>query len=701
MINETSQFFAILTNVGAAKQANADALGIPWKLTEMGVGDANGTDPIPSPTQTSLINEWRRRPLNQLLIDPLNPAVLIAEQVIPAEEGGYWIREIGLYDADGDLVAVANCAPSFKPVLSQGSGRVQIVRMNFIVNSTGNITLKIDPSVVLATREYVDKKILEELYKLDNKQSVRAATTADIVLSAPQTIDGVNLLAGDRVLVKNQTAAKDNGIYIVGVGPWQRAPDADSSSEVTSALILSVEQGSTQADTRWQLITDGAIVLGTTVLTFQNVTQGFAAINSPAFQGSPTAPTAPLSNSSQLLANTAFVQRALGNHSSVGGINASVVLTATAFGQSFMINSTSPVNITLPLASTGFNGGTITFTNVSSGAATILLQGTDYVAGMAAGQLVLKTMDTITLSTGAGITWYAEDGSVRDVLSTAFRDLMSGKMDVGQFGVGLATAPTLPTFKAITPSGLYRALGSTVPNDATPGAPPESGNRLIGVLAITPRNDATYFLAFVHGANSQERRVWLGQYSTPPAELYWSYLMTDEFQASQQDAETGTNTWKWMSPIRVFQAIAAKVVQATESVLGIAKVATQTQTNEGTDDTVMVTPKKLRWGVSYLIASNGYLALPVWLGSFIVQWGTATITTNSTGGTATVSLPYSYPRSHFGATGNHKRSAVANDSFPVYTYPTSLSTLTLTLDAATGAGTPTGAQEAFYISVGN
>lgn len=167
MIDRNSQFMAILTNVGAAKLANANALGIPWNLTMLGVGDANGTDPVPSATQTKLINERLRAPLNQLRIDPVNSAVIIAEQVIPADIGGWWIREMGLYDADGDLVAVANCAPSFKPALDQGSGRTQIVRMNFIVSSTGNITLKIDPSIVLATREYVDqrtpKKATQEL----------------------------------------------------------------------------------------------------------------------------------------------------------------------------------------------------------------------------------------------------------------------------------------------------------------------------------------------------------------------------------------------------------------------------------------------------------------------------------------------------------------------------------------------------------
>ncbi|CRL52380.1 hypothetical protein PSHI_55910 [Pseudomonas sp. URMO17WK12:I11] len=165
MIDANSQFFAILTNIGLAKQANADALGIPWKITEMGVGDANLTDPIPKPEQTRLINEWRRRPLNQLKVDAADPSIIIAEQIIPADEGGRWIREIGLYDADGDLVAVANCAPSYKPLLSQGSGRTQVVRMNFIVNNSANVTLKIDPAVVLASRSYVDAAILEVLPK--------------------------------------------------------------------------------------------------------------------------------------------------------------------------------------------------------------------------------------------------------------------------------------------------------------------------------------------------------------------------------------------------------------------------------------------------------------------------------------------------------------------------------------------------------
>lgn len=163
MTDQTSQFFAILTAVGEAKQANANALGVPWTFAQMGVGDANGGEPTPSRAQTKLINERRRAPLNQIKVDPANPSIIIAEQIIPPDVGGWWIREIGLYDAAGDLVAVANCAPSFKPLLSQGTGKTQIVRLNIIVTSTANVELKIDPAVVLATRQYVDESLLAAL----------------------------------------------------------------------------------------------------------------------------------------------------------------------------------------------------------------------------------------------------------------------------------------------------------------------------------------------------------------------------------------------------------------------------------------------------------------------------------------------------------------------------------------------------------
>ncbi|MEZ0583262.1 phage tail protein [Erwinia sp. STN24] len=156
-----TKYFALLTNIGAAKLANAAALGEQLKITEMAVGDGSGTLPMPDVAQTALVNELRRGPLNALTVDPLNASQIIAEQVIPESAGGWWIREIGLFDAAGDLIAVANCAETYKPQLAEGSGRTQVIRMILIVSSTDAITLKIDPSVVLATRQYVDDNIIE------------------------------------------------------------------------------------------------------------------------------------------------------------------------------------------------------------------------------------------------------------------------------------------------------------------------------------------------------------------------------------------------------------------------------------------------------------------------------------------------------------------------------------------------------------
>ncbi|EAB2659407.1 phage tail protein [Salmonella enterica] len=157
-----TKYYAVLTNVGAAKLANATALGAQVEITQMAVGDGNGALPTPNPAQTALVHELRRAPLNSLSIDPNNANQIIAEQVIPEDVGGWWIREIGLFDKDGDMIAVANCAETYKPQLQEGSGRVQVVRMILIVSSTAAVTLKIDPSVVLATRQYVDNKIIEE-----------------------------------------------------------------------------------------------------------------------------------------------------------------------------------------------------------------------------------------------------------------------------------------------------------------------------------------------------------------------------------------------------------------------------------------------------------------------------------------------------------------------------------------------------------
>ncbi|WP_227481472.1 phage tail protein [Escherichia coli] len=172
----TVKYYAILTNQGAARLANATMLGSKLNLTQMAVGDANGVLPTPDPAQTKLINQKRIAPLNLLSVDPNNQSQIIAEQIIPENEGGFWIREIGLYDDEGILIAVANCPETYKPQLQEGSGRTQTIRMILVVTNTEAITLKIDPSVVLATRKYVDDEVLElRLYVDDQMRNHIAA----------------------------------------------------------------------------------------------------------------------------------------------------------------------------------------------------------------------------------------------------------------------------------------------------------------------------------------------------------------------------------------------------------------------------------------------------------------------------------------------------------------------------------------------
>ncbi|MEQ5740598.1 phage tail protein, partial [Providencia rettgeri] len=167
------KYFALLTKLGENLLAQATALGTKLELTHMAVGDGGGSLPTPDTNQTKLIAEKRRAAINTLFIDDKNKNQIIAEQIIPEQDGGWWIREIGLFDKAGNLIAVANCPETYKPQLAEGSGRTQSIRMVLIVSHTESVTLKIDPSVVLATREYVNT----EITVLDKKIDALSAQT--------------------------------------------------------------------------------------------------------------------------------------------------------------------------------------------------------------------------------------------------------------------------------------------------------------------------------------------------------------------------------------------------------------------------------------------------------------------------------------------------------------------------------------------
>ncbi|MCB6146286.1 phage tail protein [Providencia rettgeri] len=197
------KYFALLTKLGENLLAQATALGTKLELTHMAVGDGGGSLPTPDTNQTKLIAEKRRAAINTLFIDDKNKNQIIAEQIIPEQDGGWWIREIGLFDKAGNLIAVANCPETYKPQLAEGSGRTQSIRMVLIVSHTESVTLKIDPSVVLATREYVnteitvlDKKIdaLSAQTKLDLNKKFDKANISGVKGNDNDKVPSLNLL---------------------------------------------------------------------------------------------------------------------------------------------------------------------------------------------------------------------------------------------------------------------------------------------------------------------------------------------------------------------------------------------------------------------------------------------------------------------------------------------------------------------------
>ncbi|MGM5668313.1 phage tail-collar fiber domain-containing protein [Enterobacter cloacae] len=289
----SAKFYTLLTDIGAAKLASAAALGVPLKITQMAVGDGGGVLPTPSAQQTALVAEKRRASLNMLYIDPQNSSQIIAEQVIPEAEGGWWIREVGLFDETGALIAVGNCPESYKPQLAEGSGRTQTVRMVLITSSTDNITLKIDPAVVLATRKYVDDKVLELKVYVDDLMAKHTAASDPHTQYAPKaspTFTGTpkapTAAAGNNTTQLANTAFVQAALVaLVGGAP----ATLDTLKEIAAAL---------NNDPNFSTTINNALALK-------------APLASPALTGAPTAPTAAQTANNTQIATTAFVKSAI------------------------------------------------------------------------------------------------------------------------------------------------------------------------------------------------------------------------------------------------------------------------------------------------------------------------------------------------------------------------------------------------------
>ena len=313
----SAPYFAILTAIGEAKLANATILGTTLQLTHLAVGDGNGIVPVPDRTQRGLANEQRRAPLNTLKVDPHNPNQIIAEQVLPEEVGGWWIRELGLYDKDGNLCAVANCPPSYKPQLAEGSGRTQIIRMVLIVSSTSAVELRIDPSVVLATRQYTDDQRDAHTAAVDPHPQYLTEPEGNALVKA-----AVNKLVG------GATAALDTLAELATA----LGNDADFAGSVANALSQK------------------------------------APLASPALTDIPTAPTAALGTCTAQLATTAYVMGAqVGIVGSCRGLRAhcmqtdavlafelSAAIVETSAGMQYRFSGTTTPNMVM--SNVGING---------------------------------------------------------------------------------------------------------------------------------------------------------------------------------------------------------------------------------------------------------------------------------------------------------------------------------------------------------
>ena len=272
----SAKFFALLTVIGANKLAKATALGTTLKITQMAVGDGGGTLPAPDTQQTKLVGEKRRAGLNTLFVDPKNASQIIAEQVIPENEGGYWIREIGLFDDEGSLIAVGNCPETYKPQLQEGSGRTQTIRMILTVSHTESVELKVDPSVILATREFVNdaiesasKQTLEEVAKLYATKTELSTGLNKVQKSADDANTNANSRVPNTRKVNNKPLSTDITLTAGDVGAATPAQVNEAKTAASNAQATA-NSGVSKADAAQKTANDAVSKANTAQTTANN-----------------------------------------------------------------------------------------------------------------------------------------------------------------------------------------------------------------------------------------------------------------------------------------------------------------------------------------------------------------------------------------------------------------------------------------------
>ena len=261
MSTTTRKFKTVITDTGAKKLAQAAAPdGKPVRLTHMAVGDGGGTLPTPDSKQTRLVHEVWRHTVNRVILDATHQNRIIAELVIPPETGGFWIREIGVFDEHGDLIAVGNTAESYKPAVAEGSGRAQTFRTILTVSSTATVALTVDNTMVMATVDYVDNKLKEhEQSRCHPDASLTAkgfvqlssATNSDseTLAATPKAVKVAYDLANGKYTAQDATTARK--------GLVQLSSATNSTSETLAATSNAVKAAYDNAEKRLQKAKNG------------------------------------------------------------------------------------------------------------------------------------------------------------------------------------------------------------------------------------------------------------------------------------------------------------------------------------------------------------------------------------------------------------------------------------------------------------
>ncbi|EGV0968933.1 phage tail protein, partial [Escherichia coli] len=290
MSTTTRKFKTVITDTGAKKLAQAAAPdGKPVRLTHMAVGDGGGTLPTPDSKQTRLVHEVWRHTVNRVILDATHQNRIIAELVIPPETGGFWIREIGVFDEHGDLIAVGNTAESYKPTVAEGSGRAQTFRTILTVSSTATVALTVDNTMVMATVDYVDDKLKEHEQSRRHPDAsltakgfvqLSSATNSDseTLAATPKAVKAAHDLANGKYTAQDATTARK--------GIVQLSSATNSTSETLAATPKAVK-------------------------AVMDETNKKAPLNSPALTGTPTTPTARQGTNNTQIASTAFVMAAI------------------------------------------------------------------------------------------------------------------------------------------------------------------------------------------------------------------------------------------------------------------------------------------------------------------------------------------------------------------------------------------------------